>query len=133
MSGGSLNYFCYELEDHVGDFADCELDDLVKDMAKLFKAREWAKSGDTSMGDWNEARDMFKAKWFTVGGRRDRIEQYLQDFTDEMRRAFGISTKYCENCKYWTQSQMERYGQCEFDAHCLSHRKESCEKWEEKE
>ena len=37
MSGGSLNYFCYQLEEHIGDFGDKELDELVKDLAELFK------------------------------------------------------------------------------------------------
>jgi len=39
MSGGSLNYFYSQLEDHVGDFDDRELDDLVKDLAKLLGIR----------------------------------------------------------------------------------------------
>ena len=36
MSGGSLDYFSCQLEDHVGDFGDKELDELVKDLAALF-------------------------------------------------------------------------------------------------
>ena len=65
MSGGRLDYFYSSLEDHVGDFGDKELDELVKDMANLFYEREWYLSGDTCAGDWNEARDKFKNKWFS--------------------------------------------------------------------
>ena len=36
MSGGSLNYFYGQLEEHIGDFGDKELDELVKDLAELF-------------------------------------------------------------------------------------------------
>lgn len=50
MSGGSLNYFYSQVEDHVGDFGDRELDDLVKDLAQLFHDREWFLSSDTNEG-----------------------------------------------------------------------------------
>ena len=59
MSGGSLNYFYTSLQDHVGDFADKELDDLVSDLAELFKDRELYLSGDTGDGTWAEARAGF--------------------------------------------------------------------------
>lgn len=35
MSGGSLDYFYTMLQDHVGDFGDKELDELVADLAEL--------------------------------------------------------------------------------------------------
>ena len=41
MSGGSLDYFYTMLQDHVGDFGDKELDELVADLAELFHDREW--------------------------------------------------------------------------------------------
>ena len=131
MSGGSLNYFYGDLEEHVGDFGDKELDDLVKDLAKLFHDREWYLSDDTNEGSWNEARDAFKAKWFKEGARQERIEKYLAEFTEEVRRALGFSVKYCKNCKHWTNSN-DRYGDCKFHEHCLMHRSESCEKWEQR-
>ena len=92
MSGGSLNYFYCQLQDHVGDFGDKELDELVSDLAELFHDREWYLSADTGRGSWEEARDAFKKKWFTKLGRQERIEKYLADFTEEIRRSFGIST-----------------------------------------
>lgn len=73
MSGGSLDYFYCQLQEHVGDFKDKELDDLVNDLAELFHDREWYLSGDTGEGNWNEARDNFKKKWFTETGRTARM------------------------------------------------------------
>lgn len=131
MSGGHLNYFYTELQSHVGDFGDRELDELVKDLAELFYDREWYLSGDTDVGNWNEARDNFKKKWFTEIGRQDRIEKYLEDMTSEVRVAFGICTRYCRDCKHWTPTDSKIvYGKCEFVTSCLFHRCESCEKWD---
>ena len=79
MSGGSLDYFYCQLNDHIGDFKDKELDDLVADLADLFHDREWYLSSDIGEGEWNEARDKFKQKWFGEGARAERIEQYLDE------------------------------------------------------
>lgn len=129
MSGGSLGYFYSDLDSHVGDFGDMELDELVKDLAQLFHDREWFLSSDTCEGTWNEARDAFKKKWFTDAGRKERIEKYLDKIKDEVLVSFGMSDKYCKNCKHWTQDKREnyeKYGNCEFQTSCLMHRSESC-------
>ena len=133
MSGGSLNYFYTDLEEHAGNFGDKELDDLVRDLAKLFKKREWYLSSDIGVGSWREARDKFKEKWFTGHGRQERIEQYLKGFCDEVRQAFGIKQDYCRNCKHWTQQRDGEFGDCEYETRCLMHRCDSCEKYEEEE
>lgn len=135
MSGGSLNYFYSSLEEHVGDFGDKELNELVSDLAELFHDREWYLSSDTGIGQWNEARDAFKAKWFKEGARQERIEKYLAEFTEEIRRSFGISEKYCKTCKHWSPEteQHGMYSWCDYVKGCVMHRSESCEKWEPKE
>jgi len=131
MSGGSLDYFYGLLENHVGDFEDRELDNLVKDLAKLFRDREWFLSGDTNEGTWIEYRDAFKEKWFTQHGRQERIEKYLDDIKDEVLSAFGLSDKYCMNCKHWTlDDNYKKYGDCDFGKDCMMHRREHCEKFE---
>lgn len=133
MSGGSLNYFYCDLESHAGDFGDKELDDLVKDLAKLFHDREWFLSSDTCEGNWVEARDAFKAKWFDQTKRNERIEKYIDEMKEEMLKSFGISKKYCKNCKHWEQENRENYqdyGSCEFNKNCLMHKYESCIKFE---
>ncbi len=133
MSGGHLDYFYCQLQDHVGDFGDRELDELVKDLAELFHDREWYLSSDTGIGDWNEARDEFKAKWFTKHGREERIEKYLSEIGDEVRKSFGMSDGYCKNCANWKQEKDgSRYGRCKHKEHRLMHRSESCDKFESK-
>lgn len=133
MSGGSLNYFYSYLQEHVGDFGDKELDDLVKDLAELFHDREWYLSADTGIGSWREARDEFKTKWFTEHGRQERIEQYLSEICQEVRDTFGISKSYCRTCKHWSNDGDSYYGSCDFEKHVKMHRAEGCEKWEEGE
>lgn len=90
MSGGSLGYFYCTLEEHVGDFGDKELDELVADLANLFHDREWYLSADYDVGIWNEARDAFKAKWFKEGVRQERIDRYLAEYADEIRKSLGV-------------------------------------------
>lgn len=134
MSGGSLNYFYCDLEGHVGDFEDKELDDLVRDLAKLFHDREWFLSSDTCEGSWIEARDNFKTKWFTPDSRSERVKKYLDEIRDEVLDAFGLSDKYCKNCKNWTPEEKENsiYGNCCFHKSCLMHRSEKCDRFDSK-
>ena len=133
MSGGSLNYFYGYLEEHIGDFGDKELDELVKDLATLFHDREWYLSDDTGEGDWIEARDSFKEKWFTEHGRQERIEKYLKELADEIRDSFGMKTERCQTCKHWTKPpDTHKYGRCKYQKTCLMHRSESCERYEGK-
>lgn len=132
MSGGHLDYFCSDLESHVGDFGDRELDDLVKDMAALFYEREWFLSGDICEGKWNDARDAFKKKWFAENARQERIETYLDAVRDEVLKSLGLSDRYCRNCSHWTQEKddsYKEYGKCPYHESCLMHRSESCDKF----
>lgn len=131
MSGGSLCYFYAQLQEHVGDFGDLELDELVKDLAELFHDREWYLSGDTCIGNWRDARDAFKEKWFTEHGRQERIEKYLSEITDEVRESFGMNDHRCASCAHWTKEKDGgRYGWCDFVKHCMMHRSENCKKYE---
>ncbi len=135
MSGGSLDYFYNQLNEHVGDFKDKELDELVKDLAELFHDREWYLSGDYGEGNWNEARDNFKQKWFGEGARAERIEKYLEEVKQELLHSFGVDKRYCQDCKHWIVSDKHKegkYGDCEFHTGCYMHRCETCGKWEKK-
>ena len=135
MSGGSLNYFYCDIESHIGDFKDKELDDLVRDLAKLFHDREWYLSSDTCEGSWNESRDAFKEKWFGKDSREKRIEKYLEEIKDDVYKQFGMSDKYCKNCEHWTKEEEKdsAYGWCDFTKGCMMHRCESCDKFSRKE
>ena len=134
MSGGSLDYFYSTLEGHAGDFRDRELDDLVKDLAELFYAREWFMSGDTNEGKWREARDAFKKKWFTEAGRQERIDAYLEALREEVLDGLGLSKAYCRDCRHWTaeDDKVSGYGVCDLIQGCLMHRSEKCEKFEKR-
>lgn len=133
MSGGSLDYFYLALKDHVGDFDDKELDELVSDLSDLFHDREWRLSGDTGEGDWNAARAAFKEKWFSESGRKERIEKTLAEFVEEARRKFGISENFCKNCANWTrQKNATKYGNCRYEKRCLFHEYDTCGKWEKR-
>ena len=130
MSGGSLNYFYCQLQDHIGDFDDVELDELVSDLADLFHAREWYLSSDTGIGSWRRERDKFKDKWFK-GNRAGRLEKILNDKFEQIRDELGIKDNYCQSCKHWTQADdCQNYGKCEFDKGFLRDDKEYCDKWE---
>ena len=134
MSGGSLDYFYCQLREHVGDFGDRELDELVDDLADLFHDREWYLSADYGKGEWNEARDKFKQKWFTDVGRQERVERAFEETRTELLQSFGLETRYCKDCEHWTvEDTMDAdYGDCEFHTGCLMHRCESCERWKKR-
>lgn len=131
MSGGSLNYFYCLLGEHVGDFGDKELDDLVQDLTELFEAREWYLSGDTGEGSWREARDNFKKKWFTECGRKERIEKYLKQIASELFDSFGFG-HYCEECVEWTPKEGSDYGKCNLDIKRLYHKCDHCDSFGQK-
>lgn len=128
MSGGSLDYFYSEMESKIGCFHDVELDDLVRDMAKLFHDYEWYTSGDTNEGLWRETRDAFKKKWFRDGARAERIETYLAELKEQVLDSLGLSDAYCKNCAHWTPKDGQ-YGECDV-SDCLWHRCERCEKFQ---
>ena len=134
MSGGSLDYFYCQLQEHVGDFKDKELDDLVSDLVDLFHDREWYLSSDYGEGEWNEARDKFKQKWFREGARAERIEKYLDDVKAELLQSFGVNNKYCKDCKHWTR-ESDTLGKCKFATGSRNHEYETCDrdKWEAKD
>ena len=133
MSGGSLDYFYGELRAHIGDFDDRELDELVNDLADLFHDREWYLSGDYCKGEWNEARDKFKQKWFTDVGRQERLDRAFDETKAELLASFGIETKYCKDCEHWTvEDKRDDYGNCEFRAGYLMHRCENCDRWKKR-
>jgi len=121
-----VNYFYNSLYGHVGDFGDVELDDLVADLAYLFNERELYLSSDTCEGQWREARDKFKEKWFTKIGRENRIEKYLNEISNELHDSFGYG-HYCRECDHWTPEDDGRYGHCKLNPHCMTHRSEICE------
>ena len=92
MSGGSLDYFCYSLENHADDFGDKELKALVHDLAELYHDREWYLSGDTGLKNWIASKAKFKKKWLS-GGTDKILKGVLTEYIREMMEAYGITAE----------------------------------------
>lgn len=123
MSGGSLNYFYSNLEEYEDVLGDRELNDLVKDLVKVFHDREWYDSGDISKGEYNETVKKFKEKWFTESGKDIRYRTYIDEAVEELRRDLNVDRHYCCECEHWTPKS-DLYGKCEFKDSCLTHQYE---------
>ena len=109
MSGGSMDYICFQVKEHVGCFEDKELDELLDDMAELLHEREWFLSGENCEGKWNLAKKEFKEKWLDG-------EEHMD---------------YCKDCKHFTNGKENSfYGKCKYEKFCLTHKYEyGCDKF----
>ena len=86
MSGGSHDYVCFKIENElVGCMKDYELNDLIKDIAKLAHDLEWADSGDISDEDYFETVKEFKEKWFKQD-RNDRLKEYVDEKIENLKK-----------------------------------------------
>ena len=75
MSGGSMDYIYYRIEEASEMAHDIEIRHLLKDISKVLHDEEWAIDGDISMNDYYETLLAFKKKWFEQP-RRDRLKKY---------------------------------------------------------
>lgn len=91
MSGGHCDYvFCKIDEYLVGNMEDEELDDLMRDVAKLAHDLEWYLSCDTSRESYMKSVQKFKEKWFR-GNRNDRLKGYIDaDLERTRHRLYGL-------------------------------------------
>lgn len=78
MSGGSMNYLCYQVEEQADYMGDRELIALVKDVAKLLHDREWYISGDYGEDTWQRCAREFKEKWFK-SSREERLKSMIEE------------------------------------------------------
>lgn len=83
MSGGSLDYIFYKVEEIAPKIPDRELSEMTKDFAELLHDLEWYDSGDTGYDDWNRTREKFKKKWFS--SRNMNLKAIIQKATDELK------------------------------------------------
>lgn len=84
MSGGSMDYVCYHVEDAASMTHDPELAELLRDAAKVLHDEEWWMSADTCKETYLETLAEFKAKWF--GGDRDeRLRGYIDKDIERLR------------------------------------------------
>lgn len=84
MSGGYLDYICFELENITDRIDDKEIKDLIKDLADLLHDYEWWQSGDYGSETYYKKLDKFKAKWFG-DNRNERLKDYLDTALDEVK------------------------------------------------
>ena len=85
MSGGSMDYVCYWVEEAANQMGDRELMELVKDVAGLLHDREWYISGDYSDETWEESVRKFKQKWFDKP-REDRLKALIEQTFNEAKQ-----------------------------------------------
>ena len=84
MSGGSMNYLCYRIEEEADNMGDREIIALCKDMATLMHDREWFLSGDYRESDWIKSLSEFKKKWFK-GSRTYRLASLIDEVFTEAK------------------------------------------------
>lgn len=85
MSGGSMNYICYRIEEEADNLGDRELIELVKDVAKLMHDCEWYISGDYGKDTWEESARLFKQKWFG-SSREERLKPMIEEIFANARK-----------------------------------------------
>lgn len=73
MSGGSLNYICYNIEDVLsGEMRDEVMNEFVKDFATLTHDLEWWLSCDYGEETYRKSLKEFKNKWFKNYEEREK-------------------------------------------------------------
>lgn len=73
MSGGSLNYICYTIENNlVGEMQDEMMNEFVKDFAKVAHDLEWWLSRDYGEETYRKSLKEFKEKWFKNYDEREK-------------------------------------------------------------
>lgn len=85
MSGGSMNYICYRVEEEAENMGDRELIELVKDVANLMHDREWYISGDYGVDEWKVSARKFKEKWFK-SDREERLKSLIEEIIASARK-----------------------------------------------
>lgn len=88
MSGGSMNYLCFRVEEEaVGMMEDAELDELMKDISTLLHDCEWWHSGDYGEDGYRKSVAKFKAKWFGKSAHRSkRLEKLIDEKIEQVRK-----------------------------------------------
>lgn len=90
MSGGSMDYICFRVEEAASMCDDVELADLLRDAANVLHDEEWWESGDYNENRYRESLAEFKAKWFK-GNRADRLKGYVDKEIERcQKRCYSI-------------------------------------------
>lgn len=84
MSGGSMDYVCYQVEDAASMTHDPEFAEMLRDASNVLHDEEWWTSCDTSKKTYLKTLAAFKAKWF-CGDRDERLKGYIDKDIDKLR------------------------------------------------
>lgn len=84
MSGGSMNYIYYQIEEEADKMGDRELIALMKDVATLTHDREWYLSGDICVETWDKSVAAFKKKWFGTS-RASRLKGFIEQAFEDAK------------------------------------------------
>jgi len=95
MSGGSYEYISYKLEEASNYARDLEIKELLKDLAEVLHADEWAYDGDTSEESYKEALAKFKKKWFK-DDRSDRLKVIVDKEIDNLKKEIYDMIGVCD-------------------------------------
>lgn len=85
MSGGSMDYVCFHVDEAASMCEDVELAELLRDAANVLHDEEWWKSCDYSEDTYRKSLAEFKAKWFE-GNRADRLKGYVDKEIENCRK-----------------------------------------------
>ena len=85
MSGGSMDYVCYRVDDAASMTGDAEFAEMLRDAAKVLHAEEWWRSCDSSEDEYREELASFKSKWFG-SDRAERLRGYVDREIERARK-----------------------------------------------
>lgn len=134
MSGGSMDYLCYKLDEYADFFKDREIVELVKDLSKVAHDCEWCIDGDIGPGTYKKTLVEFKEKWFN-SSREERLKGLIEDIINKAKEEcftlIGVEN-FCKDCESFIVDDKSDYGNCKFKTSCLMHKYENCENFSPK-
>ena len=84
MSDGSMGYAYSQITEYAEMLCDKELEELARDLAKVYHDAEWWHSSDSNEENYRKGVLEFKAKWFT-GVREDRLRGYIDEIANKAK------------------------------------------------
>lgn len=94
MSGGSMNYACYTVNEIADMEEDLVIKNLLKDLSEYLHDEEWYRSGDIRREKYIEKRKWFKKKWLdTPIDMKPYIDEEIENFKTRMYEMIGVERK----------------------------------------
>lgn len=85
MSGGSMDYVCWDLEGKAaGKLMDKELEAMLKDFCKVLHDCEWYHSCDIGEEEYRNTVKEFKKRWF--GSRDEHLKEIIEESIASLRK-----------------------------------------------